>query len=303
MQNIVIVGGTGFIGSAIAAALRKAGNVVTVTSSRPEAVNAELGIRYGDMLRPETMNAAVAGADVLIQSANFANYPFENAWKGYLYSTFDWKGTQDLVRVANAAGVRRYVFVAGVGVSLNSPKPYFRAIAEGEKAIEDSGLEAVSLRPAFVYGPHDRGLNRIIRFARYSPVIPILEHPDQLHQPIFIDDLANAACHVVGQGSPQGKFDLAGPDRMTLRDMITRALDVVSMKRLLLAVPHPMAYLGAAVLEKFPNSLLTRSGIDFCLESFVAADKMPNHGLTRRLTSFEIGLRSYLGKGTKCATD
>jgi NADH dehydrogenase len=296
MQNIVVVGGTGFIGGAITDALRKRGHTVSIVSSRPDAANRGPGIRYGDMRRPETMDSAIADAQVLVQSVNFATYPFENIRKGNSYFTFDSKGTRDLVRVAKAAGVRRYIFVAGVGVSLDAPQPYFRAIAEGEKAVEDSGLEAVSLRPAFVYGPRDRGLNTIIRFARYSPFIPILEGGDQLHQPIFIDDVADAARQVVGEDAPQGKFDLAGPERLTLREMIEHALRIVGIKRPLVPVPLPLAYLGAAILEKLPYSLLTRSGIDFCMESFIARNDTPNAKLTLQSTPFERGLSSYLGR-------
>jgi uncharacterized protein YbjT (DUF2867 family) len=297
--NVVVVGGRGFIGGAIADSLRSRGHHVTIVSSNRAAAAKLPNARYGDVLRPETMPAAVEGAEVLIQSANFSTYPFEKPRQGHTFFAFDSLATRNLVQVAKKAGVRRYLFVSGVGASAASPKPYFRAIGDGEKAVVESGLEAVLLRPAFVYGPRDRGINTIIRFARLFPFVPMLANGQQLHQPVFIDDVANAAAQLVDQGAPQGIFEIGGPERMVLREVVERAFRVAGMgSRSIIPVPLPLARFGSSILERLPYALLTRSGIDFAAQPFVADNDKLLNSISLVLTPFEQGLGSYLGTNT-----
>jgi len=300
--NIVVVGGRGFIGGAIADALRLRGHTVTIVSSNRTAAARTPNMRYGDVLRPETMAAAIEGAEVLVQSANFPTYPFEKSYKGHSFAAFDSHATRNLVQIAERSGVRRYLFVAGVGAAATSPKPYFRAIGEGESAVVGSGMQAVSLRPAFVYGPRDRGINTILRFAKFFNFIPMLENGRQLHQPVFIDDVATAAAQLAEPGGPQGIFEIGGPERMVLRDMIVRAMQVAGMlSRPIIPVPLALAQFGCGFLERLPFAPLTRAGVDFASESFVADTGRLLANVSLVLTPFETGLANYLKHRTKAS--
>jgi uncharacterized protein YbjT (DUF2867 family) len=293
-MRIAVVGGRGFIGGGIVDALRQIGHDVTVISSQKSAIQSRAGFKFGNMLLPETMRDAIVGSEVLVQSVNFPNYPFADKRKGFTFFTFDSTATRNLVEVAREAGVRRYLFIAGVGAALDSPKPYFRAIAEGEQAIRESGLEAVSLRPAFVFGPRDRGINRVLKFARWSPIVPLLGQGHNLEQPLFIDDLSAAAAYLVGPTAPQGVFEIGGPDRMRLRDMLERVLRFAGLRRPMAAIPMLIGQLGGSMLEHLPGAPLTKDGIDFCANSFVANNEPLLRHLDLELTPLEAGLSTYL---------
>jgi uncharacterized protein YbjT (DUF2867 family) len=290
-----VVGGRGFIGGAIADLLRYHGYDVTIVTSDPRCKERE-GYRYGDLLRPETLRTAIRGAQLVIQSANFRTYPIEK--RGHTFRTFDEFGTQSLVDTAVKEGVRRYLFISGVGASAESPRPYFRAIGRGEQYLCSSGIEAVSLRPAFVYGPRDRGLNRIVAFAKHSPFVPIIRKGTQLHQPVFIQDVAEAARQLLPIGGPQGIFEIGGPDRMTMRDMLRRVLQRASCPRPLVDVPISLARLGARILEHLPGPLLTREAVQFACDSFTADNTALLSAKPINLTSFEEGSR-YLSSKPK----
>lgn len=294
-QRVVVVGGRGFIGNAIADRLRRTGHDVTIVTSDPEA-DRRPGFRYADMLRPETLPHAVAGADYVVQSANFHNYPFEKPRLGHTFRAFDEIGTRALVSAAMEAQVRRYLFISGVGASLESNRPYLQAIARGEKYLFDSNLEAVSLRPAFVYGPRDNGLNRILRFARRSPVIPIVGNGRQLHQPVYVEDVAEAAHRLLLPDAPTGVFEIGGPERMTMEDMLRRTLCVARMRRVICGIPYWLASSGAKLLEHLPGPVVTARAIRFAADPFVADSSLlspfPVH-----LTKFEDGLSRYLSAG------
>jgi len=96
---IAVVGGTGVIGGAIVAALRAAGEEILVTTSSTELA-ARSGYRWADMLQPRTLPDAIAGADVVVQSANFASYPIERRRRVQTFMAFDGVGTEHLVEAA-----------------------------------------------------------------------------------------------------------------------------------------------------------------------------------------------------------
>lgn len=290
---ITVVGGTGVIGAGIVRALRAAGQDVAVVTHNPQRAG-QPGFRYGDMRRPETLPAAVVGADVVVQSANFRNYPIENRRRGDTFMAYDGVGTEELVAAARAAGARRYVFISGAGTREDSGRPYFDALWRGQQAVLSSGMEAVCLGPTLVYGPEDRGLNRLLQAARWLPVVPALGG-GQVHQPVFIDDLADIAARACALGAAQGAFDVGGPERMTLLAMERRLLAAAGLRRPIARVPVGLARFGAAFLEPLPGPPLTRSAVDFLSDDFVADLDPVLAAYPCALTEFEDGLATYVG--------
>lgn len=292
---IVVVGGRGVIGGAIVSRLREAGHRVITVGHDASMIGSEY--RYADMLRAETLAPAVEGADVVVQSANFPTYPIEKPARHQTFLAFDGVGTERLVEAARAAGARRYVFISGVGTSPDSAKPYFQALWRGEHAVARAGLESVCIRPTLVYGPRDRGLNRILAAARRLPVVPVLGDGRQMHQPVFVNDVAELVSRAVGPRAPQGTFQIGGPDRMTLDSLLRTLFRSADVRAQLVHVPLLLARFGAAALERLPGSLLTTAAVDFLAEDFVAdvAPVRSAFGLT--LTPLDRGLQPYIRLG------
>jgi nucleoside-diphosphate-sugar epimerase len=283
--QVTVVGGLGLIGSEISTALRRDGwTVVVVAPERDRA-----GVRYGDMLDPDSLPDALAGSDIVVQCANFPGYPVERPQLRYTFENFDAHGTESLVAAAEAVGCKRYLYVSGVGVP--STKPYFRAMRRGERAVLNSSMEGVCLRPTLVYGPNDRTLNRIVAAGRQRSVIPLLGTGNQLQQPIYLGDVGEIARQAVPIGGPGGVFEIGGPDRMTADTMVRTVLDLAGVSARPLRIPLGFARLVA----RMPWSALTVAAVDFAGEDLVADLTALRETFDVALTPFADGLGGYLG--------
>ena len=289
---IVVFGGSGFIGAHLIDRLRAEGRQVEVVSHRPEN-RGRPGFRAGDLERPESFLAAVAGAEVVVQSTAFPSYPIEKPRRGHTFEAYDAVATERLVAAARRAGVRRYVYVAGVGAGPQATQPYFRAIHRGEEAVRGSGMSSAVLRPAFVYGRRDRGINRILGAARRTALLPIVGLA-AMHQPVLVDDVADALARLAAPDGPRGTFEIGGPERMTMRAMLEAAFRYAEVRCRLVPVSRRIARLAAAVLARLPGEILSPSAIDFISEDFVADNGALRAVLPLTLTPFEAGIARYL---------
>src|SRR5579883_284509 len=196
---ILVVGGTGFIGRAIAAELARRGQDVTVTSHRTGSATVNLGgrdvpIRRADVNEAATLGSALEGVEVVVGAAQFAGFPNENPRRGLTFDRVDRQGTENLVAAAKAAGVQRYVYLSGAGAAPDARQPWFRAKWGAENAVRGSGLRYAIFRPSWVYGPRDRALNRYVAFVRSPlPIVPVIGDGKQRLQPVFVEDVARAA--------------------------------------------------------------------------------------------------------------
>lgn len=293
---IVVVGGRGLIGSSIVARLRSSGHEVVVVTHDPHHAG-DPATRYGDLTRPDTLESAVAGADVVIQSANFPTYPIEKSRRGQTFVAYDGIGTERLVRAAERVGARRYLFISGVGARYGSPKPYFQALRQGEQVVLDAALEPVCIEPTMVFGPRSRGLNTILGIARWSPLMPVIGDGGELHQPVYVEDVAELVRQAVEPGAPEGVFEIGGPERFSLEELLRRLFAAAGLERRIVHVPIRLARTSAALLERLPGQLLTRSAIDFFTEDFVADLGPLAASFAVCLTPFEEGLARYLNPG------
>jgi NADH dehydrogenase len=237
----------------------------------------------------------MAGADIVINAVQFPHSPIENRRKGWTFEEIDLKGTRHQVDAAKAAGVRRFVYVSGVGAAKDAGKHWFRFKWEAEEYLKQSGLEWVIVRPTWVFGPGDVSLNRFLGFAKMLPFIPMFGDGKQPMQPVFIEDvgrvLADAALRPEAANTT---FELGGPDVMSMNDVVKMALDVAGKKRPLLHQPASVGKIIGTLSSVLPQPPLTADAIDFITEPAVADNSKLIEVLHPHLTSLREGLATYL---------
>ena len=296
---ILVSGGTGFVGSAIVDELLRRGEAVAVLGRSASKVRERFGdrvaAREGDVREPATLSAAMDGVDVVVNAVQFPNSPIENRRKGWTFEEVDLKGTRHQVDAAKAAGVRRFVYVSGVGAARDADRHWFRFKWEAEKYLQDSGLEWCIVRPTWVYGPGDVSLNRFVGFARRLPFVPMFGDGEQAMQPVFIDDVARVVADAASRPEAAARlFELGGPDVMSMNDVIATALDVAAKPKRVLHQPEFVGKAMGSLLSALPSPPLSADAIQFITSPAVADNTAVIEALHPRLTPLREGLATYL---------
>src|SRR3954454_24235264 len=200
-MKIVVIGGTGLIGSKTVAILRQGGHEV-VAASPKSGINSITG---------EGLKEAMAGATVVIDLANSPS--FED--KAVL-EFFETSG-RNLHAAEAAAGVRHHVALSIVGTDRTPDNGYFRAKVGQEKLIEASGIPYTIIRST-------QFLEFLGGIAASSAEGDKVRISTGLFQPIAADDVASVVAEVALAAPRNGTIEIAGPERAPFHEIVARYL-------------------------------------------------------------------------------
>ena len=141
-RRVLVVGGTGYLGRQVVAALQERGASVRALVRPGSEPPSGLEVVRGDMMDPESLDAAFEGVDTVVSTA--AGYTRRR--KGDSLAT-DRLGNQNLAQAAKRAGVARYVLLSILSCDQAKDVPHFWAKALAENALRDAGVPFVALRP------------------------------------------------------------------------------------------------------------------------------------------------------------
>lgn len=299
VKMILVSGGTGMVGSAIAKELLRRGEKIAVLGRDASKIRQRLGTeveaREGDVRKPETLANAFDGIDTVVNAVQFPGSPVESRSKGFTFEEVDLKGTRHQVDAAKRAGVKRFVYISGVGADKDADKHWFRFKWEAENYLQKSGLEWVVVRPTWVFGPEDVSLNRFLGLGKMLPFIPMFGDGKQAMQPVFIDDVGRVAADAALKPEAANQvFELGGPERMSMNDVVKAALEVQGKKKGLLHQPVFVGKLIGSLPNVPPLPPLTADAIDFITNEAVADNSAVERVLQPRLTPLREGLATYL---------
>jgi uncharacterized protein YbjT (DUF2867 family) len=297
---ILVTGGTGFVGAAAVRELARRGNPVAVLGRDAGKIarrfpDLAVEARPGDVRDPDALRGAFEGAETVIDCVQFPNSPIENKRKGWTFEQIDYLGTLNQLLAAKSSGVKRYVYVSGVGAAPDAKQHWFVFKARAEAAVRASGITHVIIRPTWVYGPGDASLNRFVGFARRLPVVPMFGDGKQQMQPLFIDDLGRMLADAAERAEADNQtFEAGGPERMTMDEVIRCALDVAGLRRPILHQPVAIGKLIGALARILPNPPLTPDAIDFITCEAIADNAALERVFAPKLTPLREGLATYL---------
>ena len=241
-MKIVIIGGTGLIGSKTSAILRQSGHEV-VAASPNTGVNTITG---------EGLKEAMAGTQVVIDLAN------SPSWEDKAVLEFFETSGRNVHAAESAAGVRHHVAVSIVGTDRMPDNGYFRAKVAQEKLILASGIPYTIIRATqfmeFLGGIAASGADGST--VRLSP---------GLFQPIAADDVAAITAEVALAPPRNGIVEIAGPERAPLSEIVARYLTAIGDPRKVVSDPEAR-YFGGRVEERslvpWGEARLGRIGLD-----------------------------------------
>ncbi|MXX79316.1 MAG: NAD(P)H-binding protein [Gemmatimonadales bacterium] len=302
MQRILVAGGTGFLGRAFVRGLHGRGARVAVLTRNPAGAGG-LGLPaeyvQGDVRRPDTLARAMDAVDAAILSVQFPGYPVEAPARGRTFMEVDAHGTAALVEAAAEAGVRKLVYLSGVGADPGSARTWYRAKGLAEASVRNSGLDHVIVRPSWVYGPEDRSLNRFIAVIRRIPfVFPQLGDGSGRITPIHVDDLSALVCEAtLGSAGDGLTLEAGGPDVLSLDDVVRTAMAALGRRRAILHIPEGLVKLAAAWAERLPGQILSRDAVDFATQDGIADSDLARHRFpVFRPRDLATGLAAYVSR-------
>jgi nucleoside-diphosphate-sugar epimerase len=208
-MKVFVTGGTGFTGSHVVSLLLKNGYEVRCLyragSDRSVLPQPEIQWVLGDVSEAQALSASMQGTDALV---NVASLGFGHA--------------DSILRAAKDAGIQRAVFVSTTAIFTQLNAASKKARLAAEQAIKTSGLQYTILRPTMIYGsPRDRNMWRLIRFMRYSPIVPVFGDGNYLQQPIYVGDVAQAIVSCLCHDQTIGKsYNIAGKSPLTYNQVI-----------------------------------------------------------------------------------
>lgn len=300
-MKVVVAGGTGFLGRAVAGVLLDSGHAVTVLTRNPGRVStvpqlAGANATRGDVTDAASLRGKLAGADAVVGAVQFPNHPIEVERRGLTYDRFDRLGTENLIREAQAAGVERFLYLSGAGADPGSHKVWYRAKGRAEASLRRSGLRHVILRPSWAYGPGDQALSKLASIARFSPVLPQLGLRPQRIQPVHADDVALAARRSFERTEDawDRTFEIGGPDVMTMNEVLHTLLGVMGLRRLVVPVPASLAKLVTAPLRLLPSPPMTPQGIEFAIQDGLVDLELLREVLDVHPVGLREGLERYM---------
>src|SRR5690242_10613599 len=243
VMKIVVIGGTGLIGSKTVANLRKVGHEVLAASPN-SGVNTITGAGVKE---------AVGGARVVIDLANSPS--FED--KAVL-EFFETSG-RNLLPAEAAAGVRHHVALSIVATDRTPDNGYFRAKVAQEKLIEASGVPYTIIRST-------QFLEFLGSIADSSADENVVRISPGLFQPIAADDVAAIVAEVALAAPRNGIIEIAGPERAPFNQIVARYLKALGDPRQVVSDPEARYFGGGRVEERslvpLGQARLGRIGLD-----------------------------------------
>ncbi len=296
-MRVLITGGTGFIGGALARYLRARGYSVVVFSRTVVNVSSlvELGAEavHGDIRDAGALERACAGCDAVVHTAGM---PRPASWRTFRGVHIE--GTKNVIAAAQRAGVRRVVHVASQAVMFSGvdlPRmdesmpyparyidPYSATKGEGERialaANGVGGVEVTSLRPAVVWGRGDTTvLPMMARLARSPMGIPMCGDGSNLEATTHIENLVEAITLALDAPGIGGRAYLVGDAfQISWKEFLGSLVEAAGVRARFTRLPKAIAASGAWLLDSAGGAVglpvpLARFGVWTSLTSRVIA--------------------------------
>jgi uncharacterized protein YbjT (DUF2867 family) len=236
---LLLTGATGLVGSALLRRLTAAGQPVRCLVRDPRRLGPDrvrVQIALGDLADPPSFRNALRGVRTVVHLAAAIRDQRAGSIEE-LNGIATWR----MVQAAERAGVEHFVFFSALGAASHDRTRVLRAKALAERAVMASDVRHTVFAPSLVYAPGDRLLTLIERTALVAPVMPLSGRGAALYEPIWAEDVADCVIAALsGQAAPRERYELAGPQALSHREIVALVLAAAGRARPILSVPSPL---------------------------------------------------------------
>lgn len=227
---VLVAGASGFIGARLCPALRDAGRTVRPMTRRPDSYPGVGHAVYGDVQDPASLRVALDGCDAgyyLVHSLHDADFSRRDAEAALAFG-----------RAAAEAGLRRIVYLGGLGDDSTRLSEHLRSRREVERLLGAAGVPVTTLRAGIVLGPGGISWELTRQLVRRVPAMLAPSWVRTRTQPIALDDAVRYLVGVLDLPEAAGRaFDIGGPEVVSYADLVRRVGEIMDRPTLVLPVP------------------------------------------------------------------
>lgn len=259
VRSVCVLGGSGFVGTHVCAALARDGWRVSVPTRNPVRAQhlapiPSLKLVAADIHDPQMLGSLVAGQTAVVNLVGILN---ERGRGGSGFTRVHVDLVRKLVEASRRGRVERLVHISALNADADhGPSHYLRSKGRGERIVrgECGDVAWTILQPSVIFGPRDDFVNRFARLLRAIPFALPLARPGARFAPVWVGDVAAAILRALTDDRVAGEsYELCGPERMTLREIVCRVRDRLGLARAVIGIPDFAARLQAAVCDFVPG--------------------------------------------------
>lgn len=296
-MRILVTGATGYIGRLLVPRLLAAGHDVRALARDPERAGPklppEVAIVQGDVLEPQTLAPACAGIEAayyLVHSMEGDDFSFEQR---------DRKAAESFGAAAKAAGVKRIIYLGGLGDERTRLSPHLRSRQEVGAILAASGAPTIEFRAAIIIGAGGSSFEMLRELTERLPVMICPRWVTSPIQPIAVDDVLSYLVRALDAPVKGSRvFEIGGPDVMTYQEMMQRFARIRKTRRLIFRVPVLTPRLSSYWVDIVTSvpAAVARPLIEGLKSAVVVRDPSAQQALPLPLTSFEDAVRQALAQ-------
>jgi len=271
-MDVLVVGGTGFVGQNLCRELDERDHDVTALSRNPDdaALPAAVSRVAGDVTDYDSIEGAFEGMDAVVFLPALSPL-FKPDGGNELHEKIHLGGTKNSVRAAEEHGVDRFLQMSALGADANGATHYLRAKGKAEDVVTNSDLDWVIFRPSVVFGDGGEFVYFTKRLKQiFAPGVPLYPLPGggkKAHfQLIWIDDLTPMLADALEDDEHVGQtYEVGGPETLSLREATELVYEGEGKSVKIVPLPMAMAKIGLPVLGSlgFPMGSDQYEGLDF----------------------------------------
>lgn len=263
IKKICVLGGSGFVGSALVSKLDAAGYSVTVLTRRRDSAKhlfllPNVSVVECNITDDQALISALRGADAVINLIGILHQS-----RRLSFDMLHHQLPARLAKICVELGIKRLLHMSSLQADKNAPSQYLRSKAAGESALLafQQKLNLTIFRPSVIFGRGDSFINLFARLIKILPVV-MLAKPDAKFQPVWVEDVASCFATSINNTATYGQiYELAGPKIYTFRQLVQKVMDTLGIQRPIIGLNNTFSYTQAFMMELLPVKLMSRDNV------------------------------------------
>jgi len=294
-MRVFLTGGTGFVGRQVIHELLQQGHQVRAlvrTSGKPLAPEVETII--GDTTSAAMLSGAAYGCDAII---NLVGIIREFPVKKITFDRLHIQTTNNLIRMAEDAGIRRYIQMSANGTRAEAVTGYHQTKWAAEQALRNTDLDWTIFRPSLIFGPDDLFVNMLAGLIKTLPVVPVMGDGRYRLQPVSVIDVARSFVQALERTDTfHQTYHCCGPRPISYDETLDLIGYALKRSRPVVKLHQPLCLMKplVSVFQHFPPFPMTSDQLTMLLEENICSSTHWQDVFDLNLTDFDSGIRQYL---------